>query len=193
MPTPRNASNTTYVAFLRAINVGGHAIVKMQALKKRFASAGCRNVRTYIQSGNVVFDAAPAEATALFQRVREGLGALLGAEPEIAFRRLRDVARIVEADPFTAYDGDRTLKLYVAFLAAKPRVKPALPLVSSKERLEVIGVKNLEAYIVSRRKPNGFYGFPNNFVEAALGVPATTRNWSTVTKIVALVHGGAAD
>jgi len=69
-------------------------------------------------------------------------------------------------------------------LSEKPRVKPKLPLVSVKEALEGIAVKNREAFIISRRKPNGFYGFPNNFIEQELGVTATSRNWSTVTKIL---------
>lgn len=54
-------------------------------------------------------------------------------------------------------------------------------------------MKNLEVFIVSRRKKNGFYGFPNNFIEKELGVSATSRNWSTVTKIVAFAHRGPED
>ena len=53
-----------------------------------------------------------------------------------------------------------------------------------KERVEAIAMTDREVFIVSRRKKNGFYGFPNNFIEKELGVPATTRNWSTVTRIV---------
>lgn len=49
-------------------------------------------------------------------------------------------------------------------------------------------MKHLEVFIVSRRKKSGFYGFPNNFIEQELGVTATSRNWSTITKIVALAR-----
>jgi hypothetical protein len=52
--------------------------------------------------------------------------------------------------------------------------------------LEVVGIQELEAFIVSRPKTNGFFGFPNNFIEKELGVSATTRNWSTVKKMLAL-------
>ena len=78
------------------------------------------------------------------------------------------------------------MKLHVVFLSRRPRNKPRLPLISSKEVLEAVKIVNREVYVVSGRKKNGMYGFPNNFIEHELGVPATTRNWSTVTKIVAL-------
>jgi uncharacterized protein (DUF1697 family) len=61
-------------------------------------------------------------------------------------------------------------------------------LVSAKEALEAIEMKSREVFIVSRRKQNGFYGFPNNFIEQELGVSATTRNWSTLTRLVAFAR-----
>ena len=77
-------------------------------------------------------------------------------------------------------------KLYVTFLSDAPVTKPRLPLTSDKEALEAFAMKDLDVFIVSGRKTNGFYGFPNNFIEKELGVSGTTRNWSTVTRIVAL-------
>jgi hypothetical protein len=53
--------------------------------------------------------------------------------------------------------------------------------------VEAIAIKRSEVFIVSRRKSNGFYGFPNNFIEKEMGVSATSRNWSTVTKIADLL------
>ena len=82
--------------------------------------------------------------------------------------------------------GESGVKLYVAFLIQKPKSKPSLPLLSHKEALEVIGVTSFEIFIVSRRKKNGFYGFPNNFIETELGVLATSRNWSTLTRLAEL-------
>ena len=58
-----------------------------------------------------------------------------------------------------------------------------------KEALEVIGLADRDLFVVSRRKKNGAFGYPNAFVEKALGVSATTRNWTTVTKIAALGRG----
>ena len=72
----------------------------------------------------------------------------------------------------------------MVFLSRPPARKLQLPLVDSKEALEVVAVADLEVFVVSRQKKNGFYGFPNAFVEKTLGVPATSRNWSTVKKLV---------
>ncbi len=173
-----------YIAFLRAINVGGHAIVKMSDLKDAFAAAGCKGVSTFIQSGNVIFEASAQNAAAVFQRVRLKLRALLGDEPGLFFRTARQVETIVRGAPFKRYEAEPGIKLYVAFLSQKPRGKPRFPLRLPKEALEAVALKSLEVFIVSRRKKSGFYGFPNNFIEKELGVSATSRNWTTVTKIV---------
>ena len=175
-----------YVAFLRAINVAGHARVKMTDLKAAFASAGCRDVRTYIQSGNVLFEAPEEDRAAVFGRVGLELRELVGGEPNVLFRTQRKIERLVRRTPFKDFEGDSEVKLYVSFLAQKPKSKPSLPLLSQKEALEVIGVHSVEVFIVSRHKKNGFYGFPNNFIESELGVLATSRNWSTLTKIAEL-------
>ncbi len=113
--------------------------------------AGCRNVSTYIQSGNVIFESPARGGAALLRRVRR--------------------------------------KLYVTFLFRKPRGRPLFPLVSAKEALEAVAVRDREVFIVSRRKKNGFFGFPNGIIEKELGVLATRRNWTTVTKIAAFARG----
>jgi uncharacterized protein (DUF1697 family) len=173
-----------YVAFLRAINVAGHAIVRMNDLRDAFTAAGCKSVRTYIQSGNVIFEASEENLAAVYERVRVKLRRLLGAEPDVFFRTAREVEGILRAAPFKSLEAEPGIKLYVVFLFQRPRSKPRFPLLSSKEALEAIAMSNREVFIVSRRKKNGFYGFPNNFIEKELRVPATTRNWSTLTKIV---------
>jgi len=175
-----------YVAFLRAINVAGHATVKMTDLARAFGSAGCANVQTCIQSGNVLFDAPDRTTNAVFREVRIQLRKLIGEEPTILFRSATELDRLSRNSLFREFIADPKVKLYVAFLSHKPARRPSFPLVSAKEALEVIGIKNLEVFIVSRRKKNGFYGFPNNFIEKELGVAATSRNWSTITKIAAL-------
>jgi uncharacterized protein (DUF1697 family) len=176
-----------YVAFIRAINVPGHAIIKMQAVKAVFAAAGGANVATYIQSGNVLFDAPARAAQGLVADVRLRLRRALGEEPTVVVRTLRDLGGIVSGRPFGAHTDDPALKLYVAFLARKPRsAELPMPVASAPERLTLIGIDGREAFVVSARKRNGFYGFPNNFIESELGVRATCRNWSTVRKLALL-------
>jgi uncharacterized protein (DUF1697 family) len=155
----------------------------MNDLRPVFAAAGCRNVATYIQSGNVVFDADNEET---LQSVVEAVSAHIGAPARLLFRSLPQLEAIVAARPFEPYLADRKLKLYVVFLAEPPAKRIAFPVVLAKEVLELIAVTGIEAYVVSGRKPSGMYGFPNNFVEGELGVAPTSRNWNTVTKLLAL-------
>jgi uncharacterized protein (DUF1697 family) len=175
---------------MRAINVAGHGIVKMTDLKESFVAAGCKNVRTYIQSGNIVFECLEEQAPKVFQKTAAHVRTLIGAEPEILFRTLRDMQEIVKAAPFKDLATERLIKLYVVFLSEKPKIKPKLPLAFAKDELEATGMRRLEVFVVSRRKPNGFFGFPNAFVEREFGVSATSRNWSTVTKIIEFAQRG---
>jgi uncharacterized protein (DUF1697 family) len=176
----------THIAFLRAINVAGHAIIKMTDLKRAFEDAGCGNVATVIQSGNVMFATPDPQCADLFVKIRLKVRGLTGSEPGIVFRTIRDMKRLVQSAPFADIEAGRAVKFYVAFLSQKPGTKVRFPLVSAAEALEVIGMRDKDVFIVSRPKPNGFFGFPNNFIEKELGVSATTRNWSTVMRIAGL-------
>jgi uncharacterized protein (DUF1697 family) len=173
-----------YIAFLRAINVAGHAVIRMSDLAKVFESAGCSNVRTYIQSGNVVFDVPEKSAPAMFTKLRAALARRLGKEPGIMFRTVDELERLVKNSPFNKLKAAQDVKLYVVFLSGKPGRAPRLPLMSEKEAVEAIAIKGLDVFMVSRPTKKGSYGFPNAFTEKALGVSATSRNWNTVTKIV---------
>jgi uncharacterized protein (DUF1697 family) len=174
-----------YVAFLRAVNVGGHAIVRMSDLRDAFAAAGCLEVKTFIQSGNVIFAVPDQLAKRVLAEIPVKLRALLGKEPGIMFRTAREMENLVAAAPFQDHEEDPEVKRYVAFLVARPKKKPALPLQSDREALEVLAMKDRDLFILSRRKPNGMFGFPNEFIEKELGVAATSRNWNTVTRITA--------
>ena len=177
----------THVAFLRAINVGGRAVVKMTDLKAAFERAGCSRVQTFIASGNVLFDAPARLPPVLRQRIATELVTLLGMEPGICYRTLAEIEALIEAAPFGALVSDRALKLYVAFMDRVPARVPKLPVLVEKERLEIIAIRAADVLIVSRRKPNGMYGFPNACVEA-IGVVATSRNWNTVTRVAAFAR-----
>ena len=156
----------------------------MTDLQATFAAAGCGNVRTYIQSGNVVFHCPPGKLPSIFNKIRANLCDLIGGDPVVMFRTIAELQAIQKAAPFKSLEAEPKTKLYVGFLAEEPLKKPELPLVFPKEALEAIAVKNLDVFIVSRQKPNGFFGFPNNFIEKEFGVSATSRNWSTITKVV---------
>jgi uncharacterized protein (DUF1697 family) len=172
----------THVAFLRAINVGGRAVVKMTALKAAFERAGCRNVRTFIASGNVLFDAGTKLPDALKERIRTALVEVIGKEPGVCYRTVDALDALIESDPFGALVADKAVKLYVCFADRQPKPRPKLPMVDARELVEITDIRDADVLIVSRRKPNGMYGFPNSCVEA-LGVVSTSRNWNTVMRI----------
>jgi uncharacterized protein (DUF1697 family) len=176
---------TCYVAFLRGINVGGRGVLKMQDLARMFASAGCERVKTYIQSGNAVFESRAGDLDGFQGKIEKRLRDRLGVDVKVMLRTAREIENLVNLDPFEKAGRDPKVKKYVAFLYGKPRSRPELPLISAKEGIEVFLVKNLEAFGLSR-EVKGRYGFPNNFIEKELGVPATTRNWNTVCKVAAL-------
>jgi uncharacterized protein (DUF1697 family) len=178
-----------FVALLRAFNVAGHARASTSELSAVFAAAGCRGIRSYGHAGNLIFDLPARALPATLRRAGAGCAAAFGEAPTILVRPAEHVRALAAEPPFAAADraASRMLKLYVAFLAAEPTAGSALPIVDEKERLEAIAVRGTEAFIVSRPKPSGFFGMPNDFIERALGVTATCRNWSTVRKLAAML------
>jgi len=174
----------TYIALLRAINVGGQKLIKMEVLRRIFESLGLKDVRTYIQSGNIIFASTSTNSTALTRKIEKKLKEVTGHEVTVILRTFSEIEVLVKQNPFRKIKPGSDGVLFVVFLSAMPTTKPKLPLVSKPENLEVLTIKDGAAFVVSRRKKNGLFGYPNNFVEKQLGVSGTTRNWSTVNKIV---------
>ena len=173
---------TRYVAFLRAVNVGGR-IVKMEGLRRLFSSLGFRDVRTYIQSGNVLFDASQKDSAAISRKIEERLQKSIGYEIRVFLRTITQLQEMLNRNPFKKWKASAELKLYVTFLAEELKEKPHLPLSSANHDLEVISIEGCDVYSVSRPY-KGRFGFPNHFIEAAFKVQATTRNWETVKKMM---------
>lgn len=164
---------TRYVALLRKVNVGGQNLIKMDALRRAFEAAGLKNVRTFQQAGNVVFES----------NLKKPLAKLLNTDLRAIVFTVDELTQIVKRDPFKRIDrGD--VMLCVVFLFDEPAQKPRLPLISTTDKLELIAIHDRAAFVVARRKKTGWFGFPNNFVEKQLGVTATTRQWSTVKKLI---------
>jgi len=196
VPTTRSDATSTrrgaperarYVALFRAINVGSRQLHK-DVLQDAFARAGGENPRTVIHSGNVVFDANPDEAEAVVTAACRRLRTALGAEPLVMLRTVEEITRLLRRGPFAHTPAPAIVKRYIVFLAVPPTRRPRLPVLLPKEALELVQVSKRECWVVSRRKPNGWYGFPVEFVEHAMGVRATARNWSTVMKLAALMQ-----
>lgn len=169
-----------YVAFLRGINVGGNNMVRMEGLRLLFASLGFTNVRTYIQSGNVLFDAAVSPKQILAQLDRGMQQA--GITAHVIVLSHGELERIVALDPF----GKRPPgKYFVTFLATDLPKGTKFPLFSKNKDVEIF-VAHGSVVFSESREVNGKFGFPNLFVEKAFKMPATTRNWNVVRKLASL-------
>ena len=172
-----------YVALLRGINVGGRKLIKMDQLREVFESAGFKNVRTLIASGNVSFDARETDVNKLTRKIEKALLKAFGYEVNVTVRTVDELKALVKRNPFKQVKSSKDVMLCVAFLFSPLSQKPKFPLVYPKEKLEILVVQNGAAFIVARRKANGWFTFPHEFVEKTFGVLSTTRNWTTVQKL----------
>jgi uncharacterized protein (DUF1697 family) len=174
---------TTQVAFLRGINLGSRRRVSMAELRGLLAGHGHDNVRTHLQSGNVVLESKLPPAR-LGRALEEQIAAGLGMDVQVIVRTRAELAKVVERDPLgdVATDPARYL---VSFLSAKP--KPSV--VREFAAVEVAP----ERFVVSGREiyawhPGGIQGsqLAKLLSEQRLGVAVTARNWNTVAKLLAL-------
>jgi uncharacterized protein (DUF1697 family) len=167
-----------YVAFLRAINVGGHAIIKMTDLKKMFESAGLENVQTYIQSGNVIFES-EEKADSLAEQIERQLEKAAEYKIHLFVRTMREVRSIAQKSPFEAKAEEA---VFVAFLDKKPDKKAQQAVLSLKSDVDEFAFRGRELYHLRRDREKSIVS--NNFIEKTLKMAVTTRNLTTITKIV---------
>jgi uncharacterized protein (DUF1697 family) len=173
-----------YVALLRGINVGGKNKVAMKALAELFASLGHTQVVTYIQSGNVVFNTAKAAGPVAAALEGEIAGAF-GVESPVVLRTKAELAAVAEHNPFLTADADIT-KLQVTFLDQAPTKEALARLEPDACPPDEFAVRGREIY---SRCPNGFGRSKLvPYLERRLPAPrCTTRNWNTVTKLLAMM------
>jgi uncharacterized protein (DUF1697 family) len=168
----------SYVCLLRGVNVGGKRPVAMADLRDLFGSLGFQDVRTYIQSGNVVFSAASAPRRA---DIEPAIERAFGLRTAALLRSAADLRRVVGASPF---DGHDPARVHVGFLPRRPpaaSVRALDDLAWAPERFSVLGAE-VHLYL-----PNGMARtkLPAH-LERALGGDITFRNWRTVTTLVEL-------
>ncbi len=174
---------TIYIAMLRGINVGGQKIVKMEKLRASFEKLGFRRVRTYVQSGNVIFEAAKASSNRLSKIIEEKILSDFGFSVPVVLRTSDEMKKIVNDNSFAKEKGIDHSKLHVTFFSELPR-KDALEMLDGLNAFpDQFRGANREVYLYC---PNG-YGrtkLSNTAFERLLSVEATTRNWKTVNTLV---------
>lgn len=171
-----------YVTFLRAVNVGGR-IVKMERLRKIFEELKFKNVKTFIQSGNVIFETGEKNKDTLMKKIEKKLKVSLGYEVLVMLRKDKELKNIVKNNPFKEEKLDENTRVYIAFLYNKPgkEVKSTIPSLNNKN--EALHLKGNEVYCKVRREEKKHSYFSILLLEKKLGIPLTTRNQTTVNKI----------
>lgn len=170
-----------FIAYLRAINVGGH-VVKMDRLKTLFEALRFNNVATFIASGNVIFDSTAKSAGPLERRIEKHLGAELGYEVATFLRTPAENIAAAAFEPFAATDFLKDSRLYVAFLKAEPTSAQRIAVQGFASAQDAFAVRGRELYWLCH-VPSHLSAFSAAKLEKALGAPVTLRNSNTLRKL----------
>lgn len=181
------ATATTYLALLRGINLGGKNKLPMTDLSALFVEAGCDNLRTYIQSGNVIFTAPTDVVERLPDLVTGRIAERYGYRTPVMVRTAAQLADIVANNPFLE-EGAAENTLHVMFLAEPPSARRIDDLDPARSPPDAFIVRGQEIYL---RLANGVARskLTNSYFDAKLATTSTGRNWRTVTTLLAMIDG----
>ena len=175
-----------FIAILRGINVSGKTMIKMPTLVKTFESLGFENVKTYVQSGNVIFQSQSNDTNDLKNQIQDKIENDFGTNiPAIILDR-KYITEVQENNPFLKESDTDLSKLHVTFLSEEPESVNIAKIDADKYFPDEFIIDKKVIYLYC---PGG-YGktkLHNNFFESRLKVNATTRNWNTVNALVKLV------
>jgi uncharacterized protein (DUF1697 family) len=171
-----------YISMLRGINVGGHKRIKMDQLRKSFEALGFEQVRTYIQSGNVVFKAGKLSPAALSKKIEERILRDFGFSVSVVSRTVDEMGNAIANNPFLNQPGIDQEKFHVTFLSEAPAPAAMAKLANltlAPDRSSCLG-KEIYLYL-----PNGVSqsSLMKNPLDRVLSVVTTTRNWNTVNQL----------
>lgn len=175
---------TGYTAFLRAINVGGHT-VKMDQLRSLFEEMGFLNVKTFIASGNIVFDSSEKNIKTLEQNIEKSLNEALGYSVAVFIRPLKELPEIAECRPFKGERdawGTEGNSIYIGFLRNEPTESVKNKLESLQTENDEFRFSGKELYWLCRTKFSDSV-FSGPVLEKTLGMQITLRNSTTVKKM----------
>jgi uncharacterized protein (DUF1697 family) len=181
-----NAVLPAYVALLRGINVGGKNKLPMNDLVAMFAAAGCADVRSYIQSGNVVFRASADLAARVPALVAAAIAERFGYRVPVIVRTADELRDVSERNPFLAAGADPSA-LHVMFLAGRPDPARAAALDPNRSPGDAFALRGREIYL---HCPHGLARtkLTNDYFDTKLATTSTVRNWNTVLRLLALAQ-----
>ena len=173
-----------YVALLRGVNVGGKNKLPMSDLRDIFTAAGCAAVQTYIQSGNVAFEAAQELAERVPEIVTRAIRRQFGYGTAVVVRSSEELRRVVASNPFDTSGDPRFL--HVAFLENTPGAEVVSRLDPKRSPPDEFAVRGRNVYL---HYPNGVARskLTNEYFAAQLQTACTMRNWRTVLTLLEMV------
>jgi uncharacterized protein (DUF1697 family) len=175
------------ISMLRAVNVGGHSKIKMDALRAVYASLKFDNPQTYLQSGNVIFQTSERRPDVVAKRIQSGIEKKFACRTDIILRTTAELRSVVARNPFAKRSNVEPSKLLVAFLARDPGDAARKTLQEQKFAPEELHVSGRELYIYF---PDGMgrskLSWPR--IHKILNTPGTGRNWNSVTKMLEMAE-----
>jgi len=175
------------ISMLRAVNVGGHNKIKMDALRALYESLKLRDPQTYVQSGNVVFRTGERDLIPLTKQIQSGIARNFGFTPDVILRTSSELRDVIARNPFAKRRGIEPSKLLVTFLAGDPGAEARENILKLKTDPEELRIDGRELYIYF---PNGMarpkFSWPT--IEKMLKTPGTGRNWNSVNKLLEMAE-----
>ncbi len=175
-----------YISLLRGINVSGQKKIRMEELKKLYESLDFTQVKTYIQSGNVIFESPDSDTSELVNRIETKIKQIFGFSVRVIIRTKNEFQHIINNNPFCGIRQEEITKLHVTFLSDTPAASTLNAIGEFENESDEWIIAGKDIYLFC---PNG-YGrtkLTNNFFEKKLNLSATTRNWNTVNKLHEIV------
>lgn len=170
------------IALLRGINVGGHRIIKMVDLKKLMTDLGFTGVKTYIQSGNILFEVADQTSEALSNQIKEAIATRFGFEVSVVVLNGAELEEAANQNPYLNTETDLS-GLHLTLLSKAPETDKIADLMAFDSEPDAFTIKDRFIYLKLDTQYHKTK-LSNAFFEKKLGVEATTRNWKTVLKLV---------
>lgn len=178
---------TKYISILRGINVSGHRVLKMDALKKMLSELKFEHIQTYIQSGNIIFNAAKTTTDLISKTIQSNIEKEFGFHVPVITLTAEELETVINENPFLRDDSKDPSYFHITFLSQAP----------NKAHIEQLNRLNLnnESFILIDKAiylycPNGYGNtkLTNSFFENKLKLSATTRNWKTANELLKMAR-----
>src|SRR3984957_8532098 len=175
------------VAMLRGVNLAGHQMIKMPALKTLCTSLGVRDVQTYIQSGNIIFREDKEDPSVLARRLEAKIESEFGFRPAVIVRTASELRKVIAKNPFSGRAGIEPSRLLVVFMDSVPTKQAREKVLAIPCEPEELHIHGRELYIYY---PNGMARpkIPSGLIDRAVKTPCTGRNWNTGTKLLQMAE-----